>query len=145
MADEKTTTTKQIAEQIIEESAVNPADIPHLTKFVDSRNAIWSFGGEVPNSKNWLIMSMFRDGEDVRVYAAPTREKDDKGEPVPFARFTLSRDSSHSCVLIESMSLSVFKSEIAADLVRVAEESGLTEETVPEPTPNGASAEQPTS
>lgn len=134
MSEAEPLTTKKLAEEIAADAGIDPTKIPHVMYFIDPRQQVWKMGEAAPVKKELVIFSMFHSNEDVLVYCAPVKQKDDKGDAVPFTRFVLSRTS--ASLVGETMALDTFKALMSAELVGVFEDTmDIVEPGEPEPGP----------
>jgi hypothetical protein len=124
-------TGTDIWNDIEEQSGVDTSELPRGVFFVwfpagfndkGQPNAPTKFevGKPVPSKPVLTVFALFQDDQSVRVYALANANQ--QSDPPPPHRYTLSKIS--PTIFTEVMGLTVFKEEIAVELIRLAGQDG---------------------
>jgi len=93
----------------------------NVTGVGDSPIAAWRVGQVCPVNGDYSIAAIFADADEFRVYCQPIASENRR-----FKRYSLTR--TNVSLTSSSMSMQVWKDEIAGELVDLSEESGLDNE-----------------
>jgi hypothetical protein len=119
----KAVTLSDIANEIVQLADVEGVDMPGLHKTVwfegpwgaDAEGTVVRHGELLPFNPNLRVFKIFEDANEIRVYAMATVEAKEPGPPSMYRLNKATRVYTAS-----SMSLSVFKDEVAVELRKIA-------------------------
>jgi hypothetical protein len=109
------------------------AEIGHFVAIPTGQPKVsWDFGQPVPNRPELIIIGIFPERKaatpTIRVYAAPTAERDAQGKMLRYTRYTIWPLATHASPLREVLAMELWQDEVVGEYVRAYEEKyGLTE------------------
>lgn len=119
---------QDLMDRVVQESGLAREEfelLPTGLRFVTPGGKVWEAAQGVPGrEEDLVIIGLFLDGEDVRVYCLPKRAQDDAKKILTSGRYVLNRETVNGSPFWEALALETFISEMAEELTDLYEVAG---------------------